>query len=250
MTEEEAGRARDGAEGRIRQARGRVRRCRRTARRGRRAPRRDRGGDRGASGPPGPLRSGRDRARGRFHQHRRLGDVCASSAAMSGPRTRPGRSGTEASSRTAMRLDRGPAVEPIRRSPRRRDCGSRRTRRRTTASGRSPTGSSRELTAHRTLALRDALANEPDSRLPGGASCDVPAAFYRYGRDSCIEIEREERRSRRAGARAQRERLRAVDRPAHRELAGRCRRPRRTSGTRSPRSTAAAATRSSPTAWR
>ena len=48
-----------------------------------------------------------------------------------------------------------------------------------------------ELTAHRTLALRDALANDPDVAFLAALHVLCLKMFYRYGLDSCLEIEPE-----------------------------------------------------------
>ncbi|WP_413208028.1 ParB/RepB/Spo0J family partition protein [Rhodospirillum sp. A1_3_36] len=45
-----------------------------------------------------------------------------------------------------------------------------------------------ELTAHRTLALRDALAEDPDMALIAVLHAMVHQAFYRYATESCLEI--------------------------------------------------------------
>jgi ParB family chromosome partitioning protein len=46
-----------------------------------------------------------------------------------------------------------------------------------------------ELTAHRTLALRDALANDPDTAFVATLHVLCLKLFYRYALDSCLEIE-------------------------------------------------------------
>ncbi len=46
-----------------------------------------------------------------------------------------------------------------------------------------------ELTAHRTLALRDALANDPDAAFLAVLHALALKAFYRFGTHSCLEIE-------------------------------------------------------------
>jgi ParB family transcriptional regulator, chromosome partitioning protein len=46
-----------------------------------------------------------------------------------------------------------------------------------------------ELTAHRTLALRDALANDPHVAFLAALHVLCLKLFYRYGLDSCLEIE-------------------------------------------------------------
>ena len=46
-----------------------------------------------------------------------------------------------------------------------------------------------ELTAHRTLALRDALANDPDTAFVAALHVLCLKVFYRYALDSCLEIE-------------------------------------------------------------
>ncbi len=46
-----------------------------------------------------------------------------------------------------------------------------------------------ELTAHRTLALRDALAAEPQTAFLAALHALCLRLFYRYGLDSCVEIE-------------------------------------------------------------
>lgn len=46
-----------------------------------------------------------------------------------------------------------------------------------------------ELTAHRTLALRDALANDPQTAFLAALHLMCLKLFYRYGLDSCLEIE-------------------------------------------------------------
>jgi ParB family chromosome partitioning protein len=45
-----------------------------------------------------------------------------------------------------------------------------------------------ELTAHRTLALRDALANDPDTAFAAVLHALCLSAFYRYSSGSCLEI--------------------------------------------------------------
>jgi ParB family chromosome partitioning protein len=45
-----------------------------------------------------------------------------------------------------------------------------------------------ELTAHRTLALRDALANDPDTAFLAALHAMTLQAFYRYETESCLEI--------------------------------------------------------------
>ena len=45
-----------------------------------------------------------------------------------------------------------------------------------------------ELTAHRTLGLRDALANDPDMAFLAVLHALVQQVFYRYATDSCLEI--------------------------------------------------------------
>ena len=46
-----------------------------------------------------------------------------------------------------------------------------------------------ELTAHRTLALRDAIANDPDVAFVAALHVLCLKLFYRYALDSCLEIE-------------------------------------------------------------
>jgi len=46
-----------------------------------------------------------------------------------------------------------------------------------------------ELTAHRTLALRDALANDPDTAFLAVLHALALKAFYRFASESCLEIE-------------------------------------------------------------
>jgi ParB family chromosome partitioning protein len=46
-----------------------------------------------------------------------------------------------------------------------------------------------ELTAHRTLALREAIANDPDIALRAALHALCLKLFYHYGFDSCLEIE-------------------------------------------------------------
>ena len=46
-----------------------------------------------------------------------------------------------------------------------------------------------ELTAHRTLALRDALANDPDTAFVAALHVLCLKLFYRYALNSCLEIE-------------------------------------------------------------
>src|SRR5215831_15808043 len=45
-----------------------------------------------------------------------------------------------------------------------------------------------ELTAHRTLALRDALANDPDTAVTAVLHALCLSAFYRFSSGSCLEI--------------------------------------------------------------
>ena len=161
-TEEQA--THRGAAGRVRQARSRVRERRRTARRGGRAARRDRDGARRLRGSAGQLRSGRDRPRRRVRQHRLRTAAFLSIAAMSGPKTRRrlavdgdgeaeadgdqddgGEPSAPAVQRAVITIggqaepeeDEDDAVKPL------------------------PDRLMSELTAYRTLALRDAVANNP-----------------------------------------------------------------------------------------
>ena len=46
-----------------------------------------------------------------------------------------------------------------------------------------------ELTAHRTLALREAVANDPDIALRAALHALCLKLFYHYGFDSCLEID-------------------------------------------------------------
>jgi len=46
-----------------------------------------------------------------------------------------------------------------------------------------------ELTAHRTLALREAVANDPDAALRAALHALCLKLFYHYGFDTCLEIE-------------------------------------------------------------
>ncbi|GAB5471652.1 MAG: ParB/RepB/Spo0J family partition protein [Rhodospirillales bacterium] len=46
-----------------------------------------------------------------------------------------------------------------------------------------------ELTAHRTVALRDALANDPHTAFLAAVHAMTLRLFYRYGLDTCVEIE-------------------------------------------------------------
>src|SRR5512145_963986 len=46
-----------------------------------------------------------------------------------------------------------------------------------------------ELTAHRTLALREAVANDPDTAFLAMLHALCLKLFYRFGLDSCLEIE-------------------------------------------------------------
>ena len=46
-----------------------------------------------------------------------------------------------------------------------------------------------ELTAHRTVALRDALANDPHTAFLSALHAMTLRLFYRYGLDTCVEIE-------------------------------------------------------------
>ena len=46
-----------------------------------------------------------------------------------------------------------------------------------------------ELTAHRTVALRDALANDPHTAFLAALHAMTLRLFYRYGLDTCVEIE-------------------------------------------------------------
>ncbi|CAN0540282.1 unnamed protein product [Scytosiphon promiscuus] len=45
-----------------------------------------------------------------------------------------------------------------------------------------------ELTAHRTLALRDALANDPQTAFLAALHAMALRLFYHYPLDSCVEI--------------------------------------------------------------
>ncbi|VVT24584.1 ParB/RepB/Spo0J family partition protein [Rhizobium sp. EC-SD404] len=46
-----------------------------------------------------------------------------------------------------------------------------------------------ELTAHRTIALRDALANDPQTAYLAALHAMAMRLFYHYGQESCVEIE-------------------------------------------------------------
>jgi ParB family chromosome partitioning protein len=46
-----------------------------------------------------------------------------------------------------------------------------------------------ELTAHRTLALREAVANDPDTAFLAMLHALILKLFYRFGLDSCLEVE-------------------------------------------------------------
>jgi len=46
-----------------------------------------------------------------------------------------------------------------------------------------------ELTAHRTLALREAVANDPDTAVLAMLHALTLKLFYRFGLDSCLEVE-------------------------------------------------------------
>ncbi len=98
-----------------------------------------------------------------------------------------------------------------------------------------------ELTAHRTLALRDALAGDPQTAFLAALHALALRLFYRYGLASCLEIE-----PRSAGFGAQAPGLGRPPRPGPSTRAPsagrkRFRRRPRTSGTRSSSSTSTAA---------
>jgi ParB family chromosome partitioning protein len=46
-----------------------------------------------------------------------------------------------------------------------------------------------ELTAHRTLALREAVANDPDTAFIAMLHALCLKLFYRFGLDGCLEVE-------------------------------------------------------------
>ena len=52
-----------------------------------------------------------------------------------------------------------------------------------------------ELTAHRTLALRDALGERPDVAFLAALHALCLKLFYRYGSDTCLELDAQERRA-------------------------------------------------------
>ena len=140
---------------------------------------------------PVRLRSGRDRSRRHLRQHRQRGRRCTSNAASSAPRTKR----RSSRSRAAMAMRRRPPPPPAAPSSgpsspsaaRRRVPRSTRRRRTTTIrplSDRLVT----ELTAHRTLALRDALANDPHVAFQAVLHALCLNAFYRYASNTCLEI--------------------------------------------------------------
>ena len=125
------------------------------------------------SKPIARLRSGRDRPRRRLRQHRCRGLARRSIAAMSGRRTR--RPCVEPESDARRRRATIDGAESHGLGPARGHHGRRRADRAVEEDDDDaikplPDRLITELTAHRTLALRDALANEPARRLPGGAA--------------------------------------------------------------------------------
>ena len=107
-----------------------------------------------------------------------------------------------------------------------------------------------ELTAHRTLALRDALANDPQVAFLAALHAMVLQALLPLrARQLRRDRSRGAPRSAATPPASARPPMRSRSTGAPRAGQRRCPRPRRTSGTRSPSSTATAATRSSPTAW-
>ena len=191
---------------------------------------------RGFREPARPLRSGRDRPRRRLRQHRQRGRA-AHRARLRPPRGRSaGRAGHRRRKRRAAR------------SPR---CRAAPVQRTVITIGGAPTDSEpdtseeddairplsdrlvTELTAHRTLALRDALANEPNVAFQA-----VLHALCLYGLLSlCLQHlpgdHGEELRLQRAGAGPGGDRLGQGDRGAARPMGqADCRRSRPISGTR------------------
>ena len=69
-----------------------------------------------------------------------------------------------------------------------------------------------ELTAHRTLALRDALANNPSVAFASALHALCLGTFYRMSSGTCLENLHQERKLQCPGARARRQRLRQGDR--------------------------------------
>ena len=69
-----------------------------------------------------------------------------------------------------------------------------------------------ELTAHRTLALRDALANDPDTAFVAVLHTLCLGAFYRMSSATCLEISAKSATLQRPGAGAGRQRLGQGDR--------------------------------------
>ena len=106
-----------------------------------------------------------------------------------------------------------------------------------------------ELTAHRTLALREAVANDPDTAFLAMLHALCLKLFYRFGLDSCLEIE-----AKSVLFGTQIEGLgdmpyaTAID-ARHGAWAAQLPKDPPTSGTPSPVSTATAARRCSRTAW-
>ena len=204
---EEERRARDGAAGRARPARGDACRGRGTARGGRRAAWRDRDGARGLRGAAGPssiptrsrvpARSSASTASGGLRiergyvrpedEPRRAGD-----GDPAGEARRPRIVGT-------MPIPTTSTVAPVRRSGRaEEDDGLRPLSDRLDdrADGASHARSARRA--------RPTIPTWPSSRRCTRSACRL---FYRYGLDTCLEIEPQERRFRRPGAGPRRHRL-------------------------------------------
>jgi ParB family transcriptional regulator, chromosome partitioning protein len=107
-----------------------------------------------------------------------------------------------------------------------------------------------ELTAHRTVALRDALANDPDTASMAVLHALCLSAFYRFSSGSCLEISAKSASfGTQAPGLADSTSAKAIE-VRHQQWASSCPRARRICGTRWRRSMATAGQPCSPTAHR
>ena len=190
LTRRGGGHAR-GPSGRVRAARRGLCRSRRTPRRGRSAAWRDRDGACRVRRAAGPIRSGRDRPRRRLRQHRRLRHARASSAAMSGRRTKPAVQEPETANRRRRGRRRGLLLWTERPGAARQpgDASDQAEEEEDDGLKPIPDRLMTELTAYRTLALRDALGENPDVAFLAALHALCLKLFYRYASDTCLDIE-------------------------------------------------------------
>ena len=195
LTPRRRARARDALQGRARQAGGRVRRSRGDPRGGRRAPGRDRDGAGGVRGAAASSTIPAEIARaGVFVSIDSDGDLHVERGYVRPEDEEPvGRAGREEARRIRARTGTSGKAErrlgdlpmavlavghPAAESDE-EDEGFR------PLSDRLMT----ELTAHRTLALREAVANDPDTAFLAILHALCLKLFYRYGLDTCLEVD-------------------------------------------------------------